>query len=238
MKSGASIRKNQTGTGTLFIVSTPIGNLEDVTFRAKRILEEVSFIAAEDTRRTRKLLSHFGIDTSLTSFHDFNKEEKGPAIVQSLSEGLDVALVSDSGTPGISDPAYRLVRLAVSQRVEVVPIPGPCAALAALVVSGLPTDRFVFEGFLPRKAAKRKQRLKELKCEKRTMIFYETPHRLQVMLQDAYEIFGGREVSISRELTKRFEETLRSQLGQFVGVFEEKVPKGEFVVVVKGGEKE
>jgi len=225
-----SVRK----AGQVFVVSTPIGNLEDITERAKRILSEVDLIAAEDTRRTGRLLSHLGVRTSLTSLHDFNKERKAPQLVDAVKEGKDVAVVSDAGTPGISDPAYALVTRAIEAGLQVIPIPGASAFLSALVVSGLPTDRFVFEGFLPRRASKRRTRLKALTHDPRTLIFYESPHRLRDMLEDVHEVLGDRRMSLSRELTKKFEETRRGQVSEVLRLLEAKAPKGEFVAVVEG----
>lgn len=219
--------------GRLYIVSTPIGNLEDITLRALRILREVDLIAAEDTRRTKKLLSHYDVvDFSLTSYHDYNKEKKTPFLIKRMLSGGSVAVVSDAGTPGISDPCYFLVRRALEKGIPIVPIPGPSALLSALVVSGLPTDRFVFEGFLPQKESQRRKRLQELREETRTLIFYESPHRILKMLTDAKEILGDREASVSRELTKRFEETVRGRLTDLIELFQSKKPKGEFVVII------
>ena len=195
--------------GTLYIIATPIGNLEDITLRAMRILKEVDVIAAEDTRHTRKLLDRYEIDTSMTSYHDHNKEEKAPVLIDKLLDGKNIALVSDAGTPGISDPGYFLINLAINENIPVVPIPGATAAIAALSISGLPTDRFVFEGFLPSKQTARKKRLKKLEQEERTLIFYEAPHRIMKTMQDILDVFGDRKAVITRELTKIHEETVR-----------------------------
>src|SRR5512144_1406446 len=176
--------------GTLYIVSTPIGNLEDITVRAIRVLKEVDLIAAEDTRHTRHLLDRYEITTPLTSYHDHNKEEKAPVLVARLLEGGNVALVTDAGTPGISDPGYFLINLAVDQKVPVVPIPGATAAIAALSISGLPTDSFVFEGFLPAKHGARLKRLQKLAKEERTIILYEAPHKIVKTIEDMIEVFG------------------------------------------------
>src|SRR5512137_1118131 len=175
-------------TGTLYIVATPIGNLEDITLRAIRILKEADVIAAEDTRHTQKLLSKYDIHTPLTSYHDHNKEEKAPVLVAKMLDGKSVALVSDAGTPGISDPGYFLINLAVDRKIPVVPIPGATAAIAALSVSGLPTDSFVFEGFLPGRHTARLRRLEELKAEKRTLVFYEAPHRILAAMEDILQV--------------------------------------------------
>jgi 16S rRNA (cytidine1402-2'-O)-methyltransferase len=221
--------------GSLFVVSTPIGNLEDITLRALRILREVDLIAAEDTRRTAKLLSHYDIDTKTVSYHDFNKERKTPALLEMLQGGSDVAVVSDAGTPGISDPCYYLVRRAIHEGFSVVPIPGPTAAISAIVVSGLPTDRFIFEGFLPAKEGRCRAKLLELASEPRTIILYESPHRLQKHLRMMSEIWGNRRIAVARELTKRFEEVRRGRLDGFVEHYEKVRPRGEFVLIVEGG---
>ncbi len=221
-------------TGTLYIVSTPIGNLEDITLRAIRVLKEADLIAAEDTRHTQKLLSKYDIHTALTSYHDHNKEEKGPVLVARLLEGKSVALVSDAGTPGISDPGYFLINLAVDQHVPVVPIPGATAAIAALSISGLPTDSFVFEGFLPSKQTARRKRLEELRTEKRTMVFYEAPHRIINAVEDMAAIFGDRKAVLTRELTKVHEEAIRGSFTAILEHLNKGSYKGEFTVIVHG----
>ncbi|HEY3346827.1 MAG TPA: 16S rRNA (cytidine(1402)-2'-O)-methyltransferase [Nitrospirota bacterium] len=223
--------------GTLYIVATPIGNLEDITFRAVRILKEVSLIAAEDTRHTQKLLTHFDIHNQLTSYHDHNKETKSEVLVARLKEGGSVALVSDAGTPGISDPGYYLINRAIEEGVEVVPIPGVAAAVAALSVSGLPTDSFVFEGFLPSKKSQRIKKLDTLKDEPRTLIFYEAPHRISEMLSDMAAVFGDRRAVLSRELTKIHEEHLRGSLHDIIKILEERPARGEITLVVEGVSK-
>ncbi|HEY6011648.1 MAG TPA: 16S rRNA (cytidine(1402)-2'-O)-methyltransferase, partial [Nitrospirota bacterium] len=200
--------------GTLYIVATPIGNLEDITLRAIRVLKEADLIAAEDTRHTRNLLNKYEIDTQLTSYHDHNKEEKAPVLVARLLEGKSIALVSDAGTPGISDPGYFLINLAIYQQISVVPIPGTTAAIAALSISGLPTDRFVFEGFLPAKHTARLKRLQELINEERTLIFYEAPHKIIKAVEDMLTAFGDRMAVITRELTKIHEEAIRGTLSE------------------------
>ncbi len=219
--------------GTLYVVSTPIGNLKDITLRALDVLKEVDMIAAEDTRRTRILLQHYGIKGTLESYHDHNKEAKTPLLISRLEAGKDVAVVSDAGTPGVSDPAFYLVREAVKRSLRIVPVPGPSALLAALVVSGLPTDRFVFEGFLPARKG-RTRRLEELREEKRTLVFYESPHRLLRTLADLKESLGDRIVCIGRELTKKFEEIMTCPLSRAIELFSEKKIKGEFVLVIQG----
>lgn len=224
--------------GRLYVVSTPIGNLGDITFRALEVLKGVDLVVAEDTRRTGRLLAHYQVQNRITSYHDYNKEKKTPVLIKKLLSGRSIALVSDAGTPGISDPCYFLVKRAIDNGIPVVPIPGASAFLSALVVSGLPTDRFLFEGFLPHKGSQRRKRLLELREEKRTLIFYESPHRIVEMLSDALEILGDRETSISRELTKKFEETVKGRLSELVAKFQLKRPKGEFVVIVSGNQEE
>ena len=220
--------------GILYLCATPIGNLEDITLRALRILKEVDLVAAEDTRHTRKLFSHFDIHTPLTSYHEHNSLSKGPQLVEQLLAGKNVALVSDAGLPGVSDPGEKLVALAVGQGIKVVPVPGPSASLAALVVSGLPSARFCFEGFLPSRGKDRRRRLEELQWEKRTLVFYEAPHRLGAALSDMGEYMGGRQVCIARELTKKFEELWRGSLEEAVLKFRNKPPRGEITLVMEG----
>jgi 16S rRNA (cytidine1402-2'-O)-methyltransferase len=218
--------------GTLYIVATPIGNLEDMTVRAVRILREVDLIAAEDTRHTRKLLTHFGISKPLTSYFDHNKTVKGTLILDKLKDGISVALVSDAGTPCISDPGYQLVRDAVAAGIPVIPIPGACAAVAALSVSGLPTDSFAFEGFLPNRGGKRREKLTVLKEEKRLLIFYEAPSRLMATLSDIADIFGDRNVVVAREITKIYEELLRGRVSTILAALQGRLLKGEIVLLV------
>jgi 16S rRNA (cytidine1402-2'-O)-methyltransferase len=224
-------------TGTLYIVSTPIGNLEDITLRAIRVLKEADIVAAEDTRHSRHLLDRYRIGTQLTSYHDHNKEEKAPVLVARLLEGKSVALVSDAGTPGISDPGYFLINLAIDRDIPVVPIPGATAAIAALSVSGMPTDRFVFEGFLPPKHLARLKRLQELSREERTLVFYEAPHKIIRAIEDMLEVFGNRRVVITRELTKIHEEMIRGTLSEGLKRLQEGTIKGEFTVIVHGATK-
>lgn len=221
-----------TETGCLYLVATPIGNLEDITLRALKVLQEVDLIAAEDTRHTRKLLSHYDIHTPLTSYHKFNELEKGEEIIAKVQAGLKVALVSDAGMPGISDPGYELVVKAREQGLMIVPIPGATASLSALVASGLPTARFVFEGFLPRKGKERKDILEELKKETRTVIFYEAPHRVVTTLKDLYEALGDRKVVLARELTKKHEEFIQGTLSFLLDYYQEVEPKGEFTIIL------
>ena len=230
--------RSEPGPGTLYLVGTPIGNVEDLSPRAKRILAEVDLIAAEDTRHTQGLLARFSIQRPLVSYHDHNKERRTPDLVGKLRDGASVAIVSDAGSPGISDPAFTLVRAAVDAGVPVVPIPGASSALCALEVSGLPTDRFAFEGFLPRRAARRRARIEELRRDPRTLIFFESPHRLRESLRDLAEGWGERPASISRELTKKFEETRRGTLRSLLEWAESTPPRGEFVLVVGGAPRE
>jgi len=221
-------------TGTLYIVATPIGNLEDVTLRAIRVLKESDVIAAEATRHTQKLLNRYEIQTPLTSYHDHNKEEKAPVLVSRMLDGKSVALVSDAGTPGISDPGYFLINLAVDQKIPIVPIPGATAAIAALSISGLPTDSFVFEGFLPNKQTARRKRLEMLKDEKRTLVFYEAPHRIINTLEDMAAVLGDRKTVVTRELTKIHEEAIRGSLPEVLGHLNRGSFKGEFTIIVHG----
>jgi 16S rRNA (cytidine1402-2'-O)-methyltransferase len=220
--------------GTLYIVGTPIGNLEDITHRALRILREVAVIAAEDTRQTRKLLSHFDIHTPLVSYHEHNQRTAGPALIERLQAGEDVALVTDAGMPAISDPGEDLVRQAIAAGIPVVPVPGPTAFVTALVVSGLPTDRFCFEGFLPAKGKERRAALERLRTEPRTWILYEAPHRLLDTLADLAEHLGDRPMAAARELTKLHEEVLRGTPAELLAHFQAHPPRGEFVLVVSG----
>ena len=220
--------------GKLFIVSTPIGNLKDITFRAVEALKGVDLIACEDTRHTKKLLSHYGIPTPTTSYFEHNKIKKAEYLIKLLKEGKDIALVSDSGTPGVSDPGYKIINIAIKSDIHVTIIPGPSAFVSALVLSGLPTDSFVFCGFLSHKKAKRRRQLDGLKKEKRTMIFYESPHRLLLTLEDIYNIIGNREICIARELTKVFEDTLRLRVSEAIAHFIKNTPRGEFTLILKG----
>jgi 16S rRNA (cytidine1402-2'-O)-methyltransferase len=219
--------------GTLYIVSTPIGNLEDITQRAIRILSEVDLIACEDTRHTRKLLNHFCIETPTTSYHDHNERERAPELLKKLRDGSDIAIVSDAGTPGISDPGFRIARLAAEEGIHVVPIPGPTALIAALVASGFPSDQFFFGGFLPARANQRRTRLAEVSSIQATLIFYEAPHRIAEALRDALEILGERQAVVARELTKLHEEVMRGKLSELVEIFaaQEKA-RGEMVLIV------
>jgi len=221
--------------GVLYVVATPIGNLEDVTLRALRVLREVNLVAAEDTRRTRTLLAHHGIARPVTSYYDAVERRKAPALVARLVEGASIALVTDAGTPGIADPGYHLVREALAAGVSVVPVPGPSALTALVSVAGLPAERFAFEGFLPSRAGQRASRLRALVAEPRAMVFYETARRLDAFLADAQEILGDRPAAVGRELTKRFEEIVRGPLSEVRRHFTGGEPvRGEVVVLIAG----
>lgn len=221
-------------TGTLYLVGTPIGNLEDMTYRAVRILQEVDWIAAEDTRQTRKLLNHFGIRGNLVSYHEHNVQESGERLIRYLNEGRSVALVSDAGLPAISDPGHDLVVRAAKEGIPVVPIPGANAALSALIVSGLPTERFLFVGFLPRERKKQREALVELKDIRATLLVYEAPHRLAKTLLAMLEVLGNREIAMVRELTKLHEEVVRGTIEECVRLLEETPALGEYCLVVSG----
>lgn len=223
------------GSGTLYLVATPIGNLEDMSFRAVRLLNEVDYIAAEDTRHTIKLLNHFEISKKMVSYHEHNRLEKGPEILRDLQSGKNVALVTDAGTPGISDPGEDLVRLCHEQGVSVTSVPGPAALINALILSGKSTKRFAFEGFLSMNKKDRRQRLEVLSNETRTMIFYEAPHKLKNTLNDLSKAFGEeRAITLTRELTKRYEEIQNLTLGEAVTYYKENDPRGEYALVVEG----
>ncbi len=216
----------------LYIVATPIGNLKDVTLRALEILKSVDLIACEDTRHTRILTRHYAIDKPLLSYYEYNKISRGEQLIKLLKEGKSIALVSDAGTPGISDPGSHIIRLAIEHNIPLTFIPGPAAFIGALVLSGLSTHKFIFEGFLPAKSGARKRRLRELKNEKRTLIFYESPHRLLKTLEDILEILGEREIAIVRELTKKFEEIIRGKVSEAIKHFRNSPARGEFILVL------
>ncbi|CAG7652007.1 Ribosomal RNA small subunit methyltransferase I [Paenibacillus solanacearum] len=223
--------------GKLYLVGTPIGNLEDMTYRAVRVLGEVQWIAAEDTRQTRKLLTHFDISTRLVSYHEHNKNASGPELIRLLQSGDSIALVSDAGLPAICDPGADLVRMAVDAGIAVVPIPGANAALSALIISGLPTDRFAFTGFLPRDKKPLERELAVLKRERGTWICYESPHRLVKMLSVMQEVLGAdRDICLVRELTKKYEEAVRGTIAECLEHLETYPPQGEYCVVVRGDE--
>ncbi len=218
-------------------MATPIGNLEDITLRALRVLKEVDIIAAEDTRQTLKLLNHFEIKNTLVSYYEHNKVEKGNYLIRQLNDGKDIALVSDAGCPGISDPGEDLVQLAAQNGISVTMVPGPAAVIAGVVLSGLPAGRFSFEGFLPMNKRTRRERIDSIRNDTRTLVFYEAPHKLIHTLRDLRAAFGNRRISIARELTKRYEEVWRTTLDEAVGKYETDAPKGEFVLVLEGADE-
>jgi 16S rRNA (cytidine1402-2'-O)-methyltransferase len=224
-------------TGRLYVVATPIGNLGDLSTRAREILQTCSLIAAEDTRHTGNLLKHFGIQTPQLSLHEHNERDRAPELLQRLRQGAQIALVSDAGTPGISDPGFELVRAVAAEGFEIVAVPGPCAAIAALSIGGLPTDRFCFEGFLPARGAARRKRLQSLEAEPRTLVLYEAPHRLREMLEDCAEVFGAeRQATVAREITKLHESTYRGTLRDLLGraTTDADVGRGEIVLILAG----
>ncbi len=220
--------------GKLYVVSTPIGNLEDITLRAIKVLRTVDLIAAEDTRRARRLLGRYRIKVPLTSLFEHNEPRKKETLIKKLLAGEEIALISEAGTPGISDPGFRLVRRAVEEGIAVVPIPGPSALISALVVSGLPTDSFHFFGFLPRQGSKRKRRLEETKDLRGTVILYESPHRLLRTLEDLRDTCGDRQIVVARELTKLYEEVIRGRITEVIEGLEVRTVKGEITIVMAG----
>ncbi|MFT5349248.1 MAG: 16S rRNA (cytidine1402-2'-O)-methyltransferase [Planctomycetota bacterium] len=224
-------------SGLLYVVATPIGNLEDITERGRRILAEVDLIAAEDTRHSKKLLAHLGISTPMCAYHDHNEHKAASGIIELLKKGRNIALISDAGTPLIHDPGYQLIKLAHEHDIKLVPVPGACAAITALSVAGIATDRFIFEGFLPEKQMARRKRLQELASETRTLVFYEAPHRIRVFMQDCESAFGrDRQACIGRELSKYYE-TIKNDTLESLNLWlqnDESQLKGEFVVVVQG----
>jgi len=217
--------------GTLYIVATPIGNLKDITLRAIDILKNVDLIAAEDTRHTKILTSHYSVTTALTSYFQHNKVRKADYLIKLLKEGKNIALVSDAGTPGISDPGFVIIKKAIEEGISVVPIPGPAAFLTALCAGGLPTNKFFYEGFLPKKSGQRRKRLKALQEMDCTVAFYESPHRLLKTLQDMLEVCGDIEIVCARELTKKFEEFRRERVSECIGHFSRVKIKGEFIIL-------
>ena len=229
--------KNKVEAGVLYLVATPIGNLSDLSERAIKVLSEVDLIAAEDTRNTAKLLSYLGISKPMVSYFQHNRAERGETICERLLAGESCALVTDAGTPAISDPGEDLVRLCADKGIRVTFIPGACAAIAALALSALPTGRFAFEGFVSRANGERKRRLAELKNDDRTLIFYEAPHHLTATLEDFYEAFGDRRISLCRELSKLNEEIFRTTLSEAIEYYKVNAPRGEYVIIVEGGTK-
>lgn len=225
-------------SGKLYICPTPIGNLEDITYRTLRVLNEVDLIAAEDTRHSIKLLNHFEISKPLTSYFEHNKDTKGDYLINKLLDGENIALISDAGMPGISDPGEDLIKQAIENNIEIDVLPGATAFAVALVGSGLDTHKFVFEGFLDRDKKIRRARLEEIKEEDRTMIFYESPHRLKDTLKDMLKILGNRKIAVNRELTKKYQEIIREDIETVLKIYEEKEIKGEFVLIVSGFEGE
>ena len=221
-------------SGKLYVCATPIGNLEDITYRTLRVLNEVDLIAAEDTRHSIKLLNHFEISKPLTSYHEHNKDSKGGYLINKLLEGENIALISDAGMPGISDPGEEVIKQAIENNIEIEVLPGATASITALVGSGLETAKFAFEGFLDRDKKRRREQLEEIKHEKRTIIFYESPHRLKDTLKDMLKILGNRSISINRELTKKYQEIIRNDIQGCIDIFNEREVKGEFVLIVEG----
>lgn len=221
----------------LYLVGTPIGNFDDMTFRAVETLKKVDLIAAEDTRNTLNLLNHFDIKTKVTSYHEHNKASKGQQLMELLLDGKDIAIVTDAGMPAISDPGEDIVKLCIENNVEITTVPGPTAFVSALVMSGLPTKGVFFEGFLSAKTSEREKRLQELKECKDTIIFYEAPHKLLRTLEHIKTVFGDRQMSVSREITKKFEETVRGKISKVIEHFTSNNPRGEFVLVIEGAEE-
>jgi 16S rRNA (cytidine1402-2'-O)-methyltransferase len=229
------MQKNlDTTCGTLYLVATPLGNLEDITLRALTTLREVDLIAAEDTRRAKKLLVHYQITTPVTSYFEYTSFRKTQSLISQLKEGKNLALISEAGTPSISDPGYKLTRLAIENSIQIIPIPGPSAVIAALSASGLPTHSFIFEGFLPRKTSKRRNLFLSLQDQERILVFYESPRRLLTTLQELLEVLGNRHIVVARELTKMFEEIVRGNIKDVITVFEGKPVKGEITILVSG----
>lgn len=220
--------------GKLYLCATPIGNLEDITFRVLRTLKEVDLIAAEDTRNSIKLLNHFEIKTPMTSYHEYNKIEKAYKLAERLKAGENIALITDAGTPGISDPGEDLVRICLEEGIEVTSLPGPAACITALTMSGLPTRRFAFEAFLPREKKERARILEELKEETRTIIIYEAPHHLKKTLEELYVALGDRRISVCRELTKKHEDATKTTLENVISYYQDNEPRGEYVLVLEG----
>lgn len=227
-----ALRESEHTGGCLYLVATPIGNLEDISLRALRVLKEVDLIACEDTRQTRKLLSRFEIRKPLESYHEHNEMTRAPELIIRMEDGARVALVSDAGTPVISDPGHRLISLCLRHNLPVIPIPGPSAVIAALAACGLPSEEFTFLGFLPARPTERQHRLRKIAAEPRSLVLYEAPHRLRAMLGDALEILGDRQAVVAREITKIHEEFLRGRIADLLSTFEEKEPRGEITLLI------
>lgn len=227
-----ALNESEHSRGCLYLVATPIGNLEDISLRALRIFKEADLIACEDTRQTLKLLSHFQIRKPLESYHEHNEMTRAPELILRMEEGARVALVSDAGTPVISDPGHRLVSLCLRHKISVIPIPGPSAIVAALAAGGLPSEEFTFLGFLPARPTERRRRLRQVACEPRSLVLYEAPHRLRAALQDALEILGDRQAVVARELTKIHEEFLRGRIAELMRAFGENEPRGEITLII------
>lgn len=236
-KNPVTDEKNAVIGGVLYLVATPIGNLSDISERALKVLSEVDFVAAEDTRNSGLLLSRFGISKPMISYFEHNKRERGQTIIERLRAGESCALITDAGTPAISDPGEDIVRLCAEAGITVTSIPGCCAAVTALTLSGLNTTRFAFEGFLSTSKSERRERLEELTNEKRTMIFYEAPHKLRATLDDLLKYFGDRQIALCREITKLNEEVCRTTIADAIRIYEEREPRGEYVLVVAGADK-
>jgi len=228
------MKKNHsvTASGRLYLVATPLGNLEDITLRALKTLTEVDLIAAEDTRKAKRLLNHYQIKTPLTSYFEHTRFKKTQSLLSQLKQGQDIALISEAGTPSISDPGYKLTKLAIENAINVIPIPGASALIAALSASGLPTHSFIFEGFIPRKQGKRRNLFLSLQDETRTLIFYESPRRLLATVKDLFEVLGDRHIVIARELTKVFEEMIRGRTSEVIAQLEDRTIKGEITILV------
>jgi len=236
-KKSDSSKTENCNAGTLYVVSTPIGNLEDITFRAIRILKSVGLIAAESVKHSKGLCQHYGINTRLTSYHQHNRSVKGPELIRRLKKGLNIALITNAGTPALSDPGNHLINQALEENIKVSPIPGPSAIVTALSVSGMKVDRFLFLGFFSNRAGKRRRELKNLKHEPRTMVFFEAPHRIHALLTDIKEIFGDRNMVLLRELTKVYEEIKRGSVTSILEDLNGERSKGEFTLVVAGNDK-
>ncbi len=220
--------------GNIYLIPTPIGNMGDITQRALEILNQVDIIACEDTRHSGGFLKKLGINKELVSYHDFNESARAEQLIKKIKEGNSIGIITDAGSPGISDPAYRIVRAAIENNINLIPLPGPCAIIPALTASGLPTDRFFFEGFLPQKSGARKNRLEKIKELEYTLVFYESPYRVMKTLDDILETLGNRDICIAREISKKFEEFLRGKVTEIIQTIGDKTPKGEFVIIIAG----